>query len=121
MTNYNDQDNKSSSKSVEESLEAENAESTLTTEEKLNMETGTLLWKDLELFFAKGNLIRVENSQDLIKVAAMIADNAHQEIEVLIANKQIEFMTPDWVKNNCESNSEFWTVVVAPYVVCQPK
>ena len=92
----------------------------LTTEQKLNLETSTLTWKELELFFAKGNLIRVDKSQDLIKVAAMIADNKHQEIEVLIANESIEFMTPDWVKSHCSESSEFWTVVVAPYVICQP-
>lgn len=97
------------------------AENDLTTEQKLNMETASLTWRELELFFAKGNLIRVDQNKDLVKVAALIADNKHQEIEVLIANQEIEFMTADWVKNNCEADSSFWTVVVAPYVICQPE
>nr|WP_246722693.1 DUF2288 family protein [Aliikangiella sp. G2MR2-5] len=84
------------------------------------METAKLKWKELELFFAKGNLLRVAKEADLVKVGALIADNNHQEIEVLIANKQIEFATPAWVKKNCSADTLFWTLVVAPYVLCQP-
>jgi len=121
VTKRNDSNNNQASTEVQESLKAELAEESLTTEQRLNLETGKLSWKDLELFFAKGNLIRVEKSSDLIEVAALIADNKHHEIEGLIANRQIEFMTPGWVKENCERNTAFWTVVVAPYVVCQPE
>ncbi|MCW8878916.1 MAG: DUF2288 domain-containing protein [Kangiellaceae bacterium] len=92
----------------------------LTLEQKLNLETAKIKWKELELFFAKGSLIRVEIGSDLVSVAKLVAENQHQEIEILIANKQIEFVTPSWAKKHCKSDTELWAVVVAPYVLCQP-
>ncbi|MET1253837.1 DUF2288 family protein [Aliikangiella maris] len=86
---------------------------------KLNLETAKLKWKELELFFAKGNLLVVSTRRDLIEVAAQIAENKKDEIETLILNKDIEFAGPQWVKTNCQNNPDLWTVVVAPYVVCQ--
>ncbi len=91
----------------------------LTTQQKLNLETASIEWKDLQLFFAQGKLLVVDSKQDLVQVASMIADNAVQELESLISNKKIEFATPDWVKANCQENTVLWAVVVSPYVICQ--
>ncbi len=95
-------------------------EESLTTAEKLNLETAVLKWKDLALFFAKGTLLRVDESQDLIEVATYIADNNQTALKPLITNKLIEFATAEWVKENTYEDKEFWTLVVAPYVICQP-
>lgn len=96
-----------------------NQENELTLKQKLNMETAKLHWKDLQLFFAKGNLLRVEPSEDLLTVAEYIASNNQTQIEQLIAESKIAFATPEWVKNNCKTDTLLWTVVVAPYVLCQ--
>ena len=91
----------------------------LTLTEKLNMETAKISWKELELFFAKGNLLKVSRQQDLVKVAEKVAANQQHEIESLILTRQIEFVTPEWVKKYCIDNPSLWAVVVAPYVLCQ--
>ena len=86
---------------------------------KLNMETAKLSWKELEIFFAKGTLIQVAKGEDLIAIAELIACNNQDELEKLIESKKIEFATPEWIRNNCLPATELWTLVVAPYVLCQ--
>jgi hypothetical protein len=90
-----------------------------TTQQKLNLETASIEWKDLQLFFAQGKLLVVEPSSDLVKVASLIADNKFKELESLIEQQKIEFVTPKWVKLNCQQDTLLWAVVVSPYVVCQ--
>lgn len=92
---------------------------TLTTKQKLNLETGEISWDELAVYFAKGILLRVSNNSDLIEVAEIIAENNTSKLEVLILNKKIEFMTSEWAKLHCTDNPTFWAVVVSPYVICQ--
>ncbi len=91
----------------------------LSTQQKLNLETASIEWKDLQLFFAQGKLLVVEPQSDLVKVASLIADNQLEELENLIKQQRIEFATPDWVRTNCEQTTSLWAVVVSPYVICQ--
>ena len=95
------------------------AEDEISLTERLNSETAKISWKELELFFAKGNLICVSKKRDLIEVAEQIIKNEQAEIEELILSKEIEFANPEWVQNNCNDNPSLWAVVVAPYVLCQ--
>ncbi len=96
-----------------------NPEELLDLTDKLNLETAKISWKELELFFAKGNLLIVEKNQDLITVAKQIASNEASKIENLIIKQEISFATASWVKQYCLDNPELWAVVVAPYVVAQ--
>ncbi len=92
---------------------------TLSTRDKLNLETATIEWKALELFFAQGKLLVVEPEADLVGIASLIADNDISALEVAIENQQVSFATAAWVKANCQQNTQLWTVVVSPYVVTQ--
>lgn len=94
-------------------------EAELTLKQKITLETAKISWKELELFFAKGNLLQVSTNKDLVEVAEQIASNQEQDIEKLILAKDIEFVTPEWAKNNCSNSPTLWAVVVAPYVICQ--
>lgn len=95
-------------------LETENIQ-----KHKLNLETAKISWKELELFFAKGNLLVIEPDEDLVEVAELIASNQPDKIEKLILDKKISFVVPDWVRKNCQPTTDLWAVVVAPYVLCQ--
>jgi len=91
----------------------------LTTKEKLNQETAILNWKELEVYFAQGKLLTVDPSCDLIEVASKISDNDAKQLEALINKNLIQFATPNWIKENCKDETQLWTVVIAPYIVCQ--
>jgi len=91
----------------------------LSTKDKLNLETAKIEWKDLQLFFAQGKLLVVEPSSDLVEVAAIVADNSIEKLENLIAKSQVSFATPSWIKLNCQETTLLWAVVVSPYVIAQ--
>jgi hypothetical protein len=90
-------------------------------QEKLNLETALIPWKDLELFFAKGHLLIVDHECDLIHVASQIGSHQIDAIESLIYKNLIQFATPRWIKKNCSETTLFWAVVIAPYVFVQLK
>ena len=52
--------------------------------QRLNLETGIITWKELELFFAKGNLLQVHVDEDLVATAELIAENREKELSTLI-------------------------------------
>jgi len=91
----------------------------LTTKEQLNLETAKIEWKALEVFFAQGKLLIVDNSADLVEVAAVIGDNQVNKLESLITENKVAFATPAWIKDNCTESTILWAVVVSPYVVAQ--
>ena len=93
----------------------------ISTNEKLNLETAIISWKELELFFAKGKLLIIERSMDLVKVATIIASNDTKAVSELIEKHDVAFATTDWVKKHCNPTTELWAVVVSPYVIAQLK
>ncbi len=88
---------------------------------KLNGETAIVAWHEIERFFAKGNLLLVEKGVDLINCAADMSLDNGEEIGKLINEEKIQAMPIKFVKANCKPETEFWTVVVAPYVLAQLK
>lgn len=93
----------------------------LSTQEKLNLETALIKWKELQIFFAQGKLLIVSNGQDLIEVATIIAENTADKLSKLIEAKNVQFATADWIKDNATESTELWAVVISPYVVAQLK
>jgi len=94
---------------------------TLSIQDKLNLETAVIKWQDLERFFAQGKLLVIDNGLDLIGVAGVIANNKADELSRLIEQHKIEFATVEWVRANCQDQTELWAVVISPYVATQLK
>lgn len=88
---------------------------------KLNGETAIVAWKEIERFFAKGNLLLIEQGVDLINCAADLSLDNAEAIKPLIDSEKIQRMPIEFVKENCQPETEFWSVVVAPYVLAQLK
>ncbi|HEN8709557.1 TPA: DUF2288 domain-containing protein [Pseudomonas putida] len=88
---------------------------------KLLGETATIEWKALERFWAKGDLIWVDPSLDLIAVAEVMAENRGEIfakwrndgiVGPVSAEQALELQTRD---------PEIWAVVVSPFIVIQVK
>ncbi|WP_251359956.1 DUF2288 family protein [Kangiella sp. TOML190] len=88
---------------------------------KLNGETAVVAWPEIERFFAKGNLLLIQQGVDLINCAADMSLDNGQEIAKLIDQEKIQAMPIEFVKANCKADTQFWTVVVAPYILVQLK
>ncbi len=97
------------------------AEENLSVQDKLNLETALIKWKELQIFFAQGKLLIVSHSEDLIDVATIIADNETDKLSKLIEAKNVQFATVDWIKEKIKDSTELWAVVISPYVVAQLK
>ena len=86
---------------------------------KLNAETGKLRWPELERHFARGVVIRVASELDLIEVAAHMAVDDSAAVARWRAHGQVAAPTVDEIRGWLESATQFWSVVVAPWVLIQ--
>ena len=87
--------------------------------DKLNAETGKMEWHELERYFAKGVVINVDASLDLIDVAAAMIEDDKERIsawmDAAVLGPPKDSDVVQWVENK----PLFWAVVVAPWVVIQ--
>ena len=86
---------------------------------QLHSETARLPWNELERHFARGSVIRVKKGLDLIKVAAVIAQDDKDSLKVWLDSGEVANASTDDAKKWSACESEFWTVVVAPFVIVQ--
>ncbi|MFK8332473.1 DUF2288 domain-containing protein [Pseudomonas sp. BJa5] len=88
---------------------------------KLLGETATIEWKALERFWAKGDLIWVDSTLDLIEVAQAMAENRS---EIVAAWRNAGTVSPTTAEQALDLQSrdpEIWAVVVSPFIVIQEK
>lgn len=87
---------------------------------QLNSETAKLPWSELERHFARGSVIKVEKGLDLINVAVIINQDDKSAIEAMLADGTVSNATTEDAKLWNECSTEFWAVVIAPWVLVQP-
>lgn len=87
--------------------------------EKLHAETARIHWTELQPHFARGSLLYVAPTLDLIEVAMQIVEDKAKQLEPDLLNQKIAFPSDNQAKNWFKANTEFWAVVVAPYVLIQ--
>lgn len=85
----------------------------------LNTETGKISWHELQPHFARGVVIQVDNSLDLLNVAVeFIKDNKDQVADWLDSGK-VDKVSDTQARNWAEENPTLWSVVAAPWVLIQ--
>ncbi|HPQ94358.1 MAG: DUF2288 domain-containing protein [Thiothrix sp.] len=93
----------------------------LSLRDKLNLETASVSWHELALFFARGRVIEVKNGLDLVEVAAALtSDNTvlfSRWIEIGSIRHLPDATARAWVLDD----SHLWAVVVAPWVLVQDR
>lgn len=88
---------------------------------RLNLETSRISWHDLQTYYARGHVVRVEPELDLLDVAAeLAADNTAQFQQWMEANR-IGDVSPECAQAWYDANTELWAVVVAPWVLVQDR
>lgn len=94
-------------------------DTTLSTAEKLNLETAKIAWKDLQRFFASGNAISVAKGIDLIKVAAALLEDDTKTLKQWMDTNQVHAVTDEQALSWHENDNLLWAVVIAPWVLVQ--
>ena len=86
---------------------------------KINLETAEINWLDLQVFYAKGHVIHINDGLDIVDVAYQLSiDNKvilekwqRENVVVAVTDEQALF----WYENK----TDLWAVVVRPWVLVQ--
>ncbi len=87
----------------------------------LHAETASIEWKDLERFFAKGNLLRVSNNLDLVDAALEIANDNKTNIEIWMADNSLAGVSNEEASLWSKGETELWSVIVLPWILVQQR
>jgi len=85
----------------------------------LHGETSKLPWSDLEKYFARGILYKVEKGLDILDVAIVMARDDNVSLEKWIKDEKVIEVEMDDAKEWHKTSASLWTVVVAPFVLVQ--
>lgn len=87
--------------------------------ETINLETAKIAWKDLEVFYAGGNVISVSPELDLIDVALVITNDDAEQLKEWTVQGLIDSVTDDQAKILHETQATVWAVVIKPWILVQ--
>jgi len=87
--------------------------------QKLNLETGLIQWAEVQRYFAKGVLVEVEPSLDLVTVAQHFVNDDKPQIEAWLQQGKISRANDTHAMKWQQQNTEFWAIVVTPWVLVQ--
>lgn len=88
-------------------------------ESRLNAETARIRWHALERLFARGVLVSVGASLDLVEVAAAVARDDKASVQAWLAAGLMERTEAEDARRWSAADAELWCVVVAPWVLVQ--
>ncbi|WDH24226.1 DUF2288 domain-containing protein [Pseudomonas chlororaphis] len=88
---------------------------------KLLGETASITWKELEPFFAKGALLWVDASLDLIEAAEAMAENQAEKVSAWLAAEKVSKVSATRALDLVERDPLLWAVVVSPWILVQER
>jgi hypothetical protein len=88
---------------------------------KLLGETASITWTELQPFFARGALLWVEPSLDLIEVAQAVAQNDADRVSAWLASGELGKVAETLALELVERDPMLWAVVVSPWVLVQDR
>jgi hypothetical protein len=86
---------------------------------KINLETSQMPWKELQRYFAGGNVIVVSGDLDLVDVAVRISNDDTASVAQWMAENRIAKVSDALATAWLEADAELWTVVVKPWILVQ--
>lgn len=88
---------------------------------KLLGETARIDWDALQPFFARGALLWVGPSLDLVEVAIAVAEDEHAKVAAWLATGEVEKLSSTTAQGYATSTPVLWAVVVSPWVLIQER
>jgi len=90
-------------------------------ESKLNLETGVITWSELMRHFARGVVINVAPSRDLVAVADCMARDDTGQLQQWLDDQSVARASDNDARDWSNREPEFWCVVAAPWVLVQER
>ena len=91
----------------------------LYTHDLLNAQTARIGWTELARYFARGLVVCLAPGEDLVAVAELLIDDNSKRLEKLYEDGLLHRALDEDAIRWQEENTEFWAVVVAPWVLVQ--
>lgn len=88
---------------------------------KLLGETAAITWQELQPTFARGALLWVDATHDLIEVAQALAQNDQVKVAAWLAAGVLSKVDDSRAEDLLSREPELWAVVVAPWVLAQER
>lgn len=88
---------------------------------KLIGETSIIEWKALEKFFAKGELLWVDPTLDLIEAAQAVSQDDALTVAAWMAAGTLNKLSDAQAQDFSGRNPLLWAVVVSPWVMIQER
>jgi len=89
------------------------------TKDSINLETAKIAWKDLEVYFAGGNIISVSPELDLTNVALQITQDNAEQLKDWMNSGMIDAVTDEQAKEYADTEATVWAVVIKPWILTQ--
>ncbi|WP_100637928.1 DUF2288 domain-containing protein [Marinobacter salexigens] len=91
------------------------------TKARLNLETSRIRWHELQTYYARGQVVRVDQALDLLDVASELTADNRALFEQWLATGKVGDVSPDLARSWYERDAALWAVVVAPWVLVQDR
>lgn len=88
---------------------------------KLLSETARISWQELQPFFARGALLKVAMGEDLVAIAAALAEDDRTRVAAWLDGGQLCKVEAEQAQDFLVRDPQLWAVVVAPWVVIQER
>ena len=87
--------------------------------EKVNLETSTIPWKELQRFFASGSAVFVDSTLDLVEVAYQFSIDNKDQVSRWLQSNQVALVSDQQALAWLEVDADVWAVVVKPWILVQ--
>lgn len=88
---------------------------------KLLGETAAISWQELQPFFARGAVLRVAGSLDLVAVAEALATDDKDKVTPWLTSGELCRLEVGHAEDYQARDPHLWAVVVAPWVLVQER
>lgn len=88
-------------------------------DERLQLEAGTIRWSELVRHFARGVVLRLDGTTDLVEVAGALVRDDAATLETWLADGSVRRASDDDARDWVAREPEFRCVVAAPWVLVQ--
>jgi hypothetical protein len=86
---------------------------------KINQETSTAPWRELQRFFAQGSAVFVDRSLDLVEVGFAMSRDRRDLFQAWMRDGRVALVSDQQARDWIADDVVLWTVVVKPWVLVQ--
>ena len=82
-------------------------------------QTSKIAWRELARFFAGGKVLLVDNSLNLVEVAAAVSSDSTKAVSKWVDANKLAAVSDEQALDWQQKDEHLWAVVTAPWVLVQ--